>query len=285
MRYFPETRGVFTSQPVMLRLTLPLMLLSLLSCDLAHAGPKQSREAYSWSGPVKGTLWLRNLNGAVLVETSKGAQVEIKAEVRWRDSNPADAKIVRRDSAAGTTFCGLFPARKQHCGADGSYQHDGSKRNDLELHFRVKIPVGMKLDIMTTNGSVQVEAQTQTLLVRTSNGAIRARATGPAQISGTNGGVEITEVGSTLDVSTVNGAIAVDLGKRMPSGPIDLSTTNGGIRLSASSALNADVRASTVNGGIRVAGTRYRRSAKVRLGAGGPKLAANTVNGSIKIGQ
>ena len=262
-----------------------ILVLSLaLGCGAASAAPPSSRTAFRWTGPAGGTLRIRDLNGAVVVERAPaGAPVSVTAEVRWRRSDPAGIHIVRRQGAGGTTICALWPAAHHTCGADGTYQHSNVANNDLEVRFHVRVPDGTPLDLVTTNGAIKVAAPSPSLTARTQNGAIDARVTGRGRLRTGNGTVAMTGSSGDLAVSSTNGSITLALDRAPARGSIQLEATNGSIRVEAPAGLDADVDARTVNGALEVGGRRFRGQVRTRLGRGGLALEAHTVNGAVDI--
>lgn len=268
------------------RTSIPVLTLTLalLGCGMASAAPKSSRTAFRWSGPAGGTLRIRDLNGAVVVERAPaGAAVSVIAEVRWRRSNPAAIHIVRRQGAGGTTICALWPAAHQQCDADGTYRHSQVADNDLEVRFRILVPDGTPLDLVTTNGAIRVAAPSPSLTARTENGAIDARVTGRGRLRTGNGSVSVTGSSSDLAASSTNGSIKLALDRAPARGSMRLETTNGSIKVTAPAGLDADVDARTVNGVLEVGGRRFRGQVRTRLGRGGLALEAHTVNGAVHI--
>jgi hypothetical protein len=249
----------------------------------AHAGSKSRRQAFEWSGPVDGTLRLRDLSGAITVERTAGPAVKVTAEVRWRRSDPSAIQIVRRTGAGGTTFCALWPASDRRCEADGTYEHGRVDSNDLEVHFHVRVPEGTPLDLATTNGSVITRVPSRSLAATTVNGSIHAAVSGPARLRSTNGSVEVRGASGDLDVSTTNGSIDLDLDRPPSRGAISLSTTNGSIEVVGRQPLDADVDASALTGRLWIDGRRYRRHARARLGRGGLRVQAQTINGQVRV--
>lgn len=224
-----------------------LAILAALACR-AEAG---EREIYRWTGDLgpSQTLRVRDLNGAIRVERSAGAQAEVVVTARWRGAEPEGVRVVRAAGAAGTTFCALWPARGHTCEPDGRYGHDGSvDGKGVSLHFTVRVPAGTRLDLSTVNG-----------------------------------GIDIDSAGAGLEARTVNGAIRARLSRPPARGQVSLHTVNGAIRLDIAGAVDADLRAKTVNGTIHALGRRHQRRVHTQLGKGGLDLHLETTNGSIHI--
>jgi hypothetical protein len=227
----------------------------LLFATLGAGAPVAAAEpppgdGYQYRGVVAAGDWvrLRTLNGSITVETSRGSELEVIAQVRARRSDPAAVEIVRREGAGGVTFCALWPAQRRTCAADGDYRHGGLERNDLQVDFLVRVPARARVDLHTVNGTISLRGDAAAVIARTTNGPIE-----------------------------------LDLHRQIGAGGVRLETTNGPIRVRAERPVDADVEARAVNGRIQIGPHSYRRSARATVGAGGRPLVARTVNGAVHI--
>jgi DUF4097 and DUF4098 domain-containing protein YvlB len=167
---------------------------------------------------------------------------------------------------------------------DGPFRH-GSSGYHAAYDFTLRVPKDIRLDLRTVNRS-----------------KITVRGTsGDFAISNVNGGIEMNDVQGSGTVHTVNGPVKV-IFARNPAGPTSFKSVNGTLDVSFRPGLNADVKMKTLNGGLftdfpvselPIAGTQTEwrngkfvfrnRMAGVRIGAGGPELSFETLNGDVLI--
>jgi hypothetical protein len=241
-------------------------------------GAQQTDDSFKWSGAIEAgrTLYARNLNGGIKVESGTGATAEVRAIKKWKKGDPNDVKITSEKTSKGDiVVCAIWNGHNTRCDEDGYSSHgDDSwkKNNDVSVEFIIRLPKGVKLDASSVNGGIGVDGATAAVKATT-----------------VNGGIEASSLGGPVRASTVNGGIKVRAGV-MGDGPVEYSTVNGGITLELPATLNADVELSTVNGGvtsndfpITVQGRIDRKHLHGTIGKGGPTLKASTVNGSIEL--
>lgn len=143
--------------------------------------------------------------------------------------------------------------------------------NDVDVHFVVKVPAGVRFVARTVNGNVDADGIGGDVEAHTVNGGIRVAAMGVAR------------------AETVNGSIKASLGRGDGAEPLDFKTVNGSIAVDLPGDVNADVRAGTVNGEIEtdfpltVKGRLTSKHLSGTLGSGGRALSLETVNGSIRL--
>lgn len=257
------------------------LALAALTLPLILATPTQGhtqevdRDAFAYTGSVRtgSTVHIYNLNGAIEVERTSGSQVEVRAEKRWRRGNPDDVTIVQLEGNNGDlVVCALWnDAECRATGMSSRSKQRWNRDNDVSVRFTVRVPDGVHVRLSTVNGEVSVDRVSGDVEATTVNGSITAESTdGPVM------------------ASTVNGSIRASMGS---TGREDLSysTVNGSITLELPDRLDADVELGTVNGRvstdypITIQGTVSRKRLRGTLGDGGPRLKANTVNGSITL--
>ena len=242
--------------------------------DPDFGGDRRWVEAFRWSDRVAPgrQVWIRNTNGEVTVEPAPGETLLVVAEKSWRRSVPERVRVLAVPHAGGVTFCALWEARESRCEAGGEYQISGPKRNDVAVRFTVQLPRAVLVDASTVNGQVTVADASAPVVVHTVNGAIRAATSrGP------------------INATTVNGSIEATMGALAAEGDVELQTVNGSITAVLPPDVDAQLDASTVNGRIEtdypimVTGKVDPRHLSATLGAGGPRLALKTVNGSVRL--
>jgi hypothetical protein len=252
-----------------------LAVLTLPACSVGGSG-----DNFAWRGDVPAGQWLRirNTNGGVRVERASGSQVEVSATVRGRVRGRQVNFAVVRDGD-GTTVCAVR-RRGGECSADGySYGRTGwlrgllnLGRNGARVDFVVRLPEGVRMDASTVNG---------TLAIRGTSSDVRAETV--------NGRLELAATRGSMRAETVNGSIVARVGTA--SGDVHLETVNGSVAVIVPEAMGAQLDLETVNGKISsdlpltTGGRVDRRHVRATLGGGGPRIRAETVNGSVQIAR
>lgn len=239
-------------------------------------GPLRA-EDFHWQGVVAagGSVEIKGTNGGIDATGSLGSgPVEVTAVKKGRRSNPAGVEIKVVEHAGGVTICAVYPSRSasrpNEC-QPGEGGRLGAEDNDVDVHFTVKVPPGVRFVARTVNGSVDADGIGGDVDAHTVNGGIRVSAKGLAR------------------AETVNGSIRAILGRGDGTEALDFKTVNGSIAVDLPGNANADVRAATVNGDIEsdfpltVKGRLTSRRLSGTLGAGGRALNMETVNGSIRL--
>ncbi|HEV8305461.1 MAG TPA: DUF4097 family beta strand repeat-containing protein [Gemmatimonadales bacterium] len=237
-------------------------------------GPgREIGDQWEWRGAVKPAqqVWIRNTNGPVEVLPGTGDMLEVIGEKSWRNSDPGGVHMMAVPSARGVTICAVWAAHETRCGDGGDYHMEGVRKNDLAVRFTVKLPRGVRVDASTVNGLVAIQNASASVVANTVNGPVRIHTSaGPVEAGSVNGSVEAT------------------LGAVM-SGDVQLATVNGAVTVVLPAKLNAVLDAATINGRVdtdfplQVTGKVSPRHVRGTIGAGGPALKLNTVNGSIAI--
>jgi len=263
-----------------LRLTAALAALATVVAT-AGAQDRSSDDSFKYTGGIAAgrTVFVRNLNGAIRVESSSGSEVEVRAEKRWRRGDPKDVRITAAKTSGGDILvCAIWEGRNTRCDEDGYSSHgndrwsDRDHDNDVSVEFTIRLPKGVRMDASSVNGGLSIEGATAQVKARTVNGSIEAASTsGPVSAKTVNGGIRVTA-----------GAIG--------DGPVEYETVNGSITLDLPASLNADIELRTVNGSvtsedfpITVQGRFDRRRISGKIGKGGPEMRVATVNGSIRL--
>lgn len=233
---------------------------------------------FSWRGTLAAgkTLEIRGVNGQIDAEPASGNSVEVTAVKReHRRGDAEDVKIEVVESTEGVTICAVYPTSRRareenHCGAGRDY-HMNTQDNDVEVHFTVKVPRGVRFEAGTVNGDIRATGLTA-----------------DASLHTVNGGIDVTTSG-VVEAATVNGSIEARIGRADWTGRLEFNTVNGGITLTAPASLSTDVEASTVNGAvdsdfpITIQGRMERRRLRGTIGSGGRSLELRTVNGEIEL--
>jgi len=260
-----------------------LLASALAAPTVAIAQDQRSDRDFRWDGPIASARWayVRNLNGSVRIERASGARLEVTAVKRWRRGNPEDVRVevTRVGSGEGDVLvCALWREITEDCDERGYRTRDRRRSrwdrdndDDVSLEITVRVPEGVKVDVSSINGGLEISGATSEVEAHTVNGGIDARSSG-----------------GPINASTVNGDIDVRMGT-IGTANLDFSTTNGSIEVTVPDGLNADITMRTVNGSVgsdfpmTVNGRISPRRIAATIGRGGMRLDLSTVNGSIDL--
>ncbi len=261
-----------------LRLIAACAAVAILA-PMVGAQDSQRDDSFKWSSGIDAgrTVFVRNLNGGIHMESATGATAEVRAEKRWRRGDPKDVKVTAEKTARGDILvCVIYVNRNTRCDEEGydvrGGDRDWGNRNDVSVEVTVFLPKGVKTDASTVNGALTIAGASADVKVRT-----------------VNGGIDAASTSGPVSAKSVNGSIRVRAGT-VGAGPVEYETVNGSITLELPAALNANVELSTVNGSvtsddfpITVVGRIDRRHLRGTIGKGGPDMKVSTVNGSIRL--
>lgn len=209
---------------------------TLLIFTLAAAAVCAQTETRTFRGVQE--FILENVNGPVEVTGIEGDAVEMQSDrVSRGGEDDAEVKLIVQESGSRVKVYVDYP---QH--------HWGHRRgSDVKYTFRLKVPVGTKLQARTVNG-----------------GIVAKYSRNPSQA------VELETINGSVDATFVPGLAA----------EVTCKTMNGGVytdyEVSPAPPRVTVEKTSTM--------TRYRRDGDAfRIGTGGPVLDLRTLNGNIFI--
>jgi hypothetical protein len=240
--------------------------------EAARNAPAGPQERFQWSGAAAegGQVEVLGVNGSITAEGYDGSEVVVEAVKSGRRQAPETVRVDVVEHSGGVTVCAVYPGEGNVCAPGGGKMN--VKNNDVRVDFVIRVPASMDFVGKTVNGSVRGEALPGDARANTVNGDISVHAAG------------------WVAAQTVNGGIDVIMGSA-PEGDLELSTVNGDIALELPSAFDADIDARWLNGGIDsefqvdLQGRPRARRATATLGAGGPDLDIETVNGTIRLSR
>jgi DUF4097 and DUF4098 domain-containing protein YvlB len=253
---------------------------------------KETRETFSRTLSAAKTLDVDNINGFIEVEGDSGNNVRIEGQkiIRALDQTELDrAKrevtldVNEKDGVLQLYVNGPFRQHSQPGDYHGFHLHSD---HEYEVTYNLTIHVPRQME----------------LALRTVNGAIRTSDTiGRFDIHDVNGGITMTRASGSGAVRTVNGAVNVSF-RENPKGNTRFQSVNGRLAVTFQPNLTADIHYQTLNGGVftdfeatPLASTaraetrdgrliiRRKQDGNVRIGAGGPQLDFETVNGAVEI--
>ena len=242
-------------------------------------------------------LEVRSFNGRVRVDVGEPGTIRVNAKLKNHLGVEYSAvqeddliKVVARSrQRSGGFLSNLFG---HHSGAN----------------IHVTVPAATGVDLITSNGPVELRDTERGGVIQTSNGPITVeRLKGNLSGQTSNGPITVNTIHGSADLTTSNGRVIIDdghgrfdvtasngpigfWGSMEPGGRNRLSTSNGSINMMLDGEPSLKVQASTVNGRLRcelpgfVASVDTNREMEGTVGKGEAELAVKTVNGAITIG-
>ena len=259
-----------------MRLLSGLLLIATAALP-AVAQQRQTGDNFSWSGVIPAGRWIRvqNLNGDITVGAATGDKVEVTGAKHWRRGDPADVHFITEKGGPGdqdVTICAVWGDRDS-CNDRGRHNDRGLRNNDVSVEFHVLVPKGVKVDVGSVNGGVDVDGASAEVHASTVNGEVQV---------GTSGG--------PVNASTVNGNVRARMGLVSSDADMDFTTVNGSVIVEFTGDFGGDVELSTVNGSLNtnfemtVSGRLDPTHLRAHLGKpGGPRIRLSTVNGSVEL--
>ncbi|MEN6306729.1 MAG: DUF4097 family beta strand repeat-containing protein [Anaerohalosphaeraceae bacterium] len=167
---------------------------------------------------------------------------------------------------------------------------DSELAKHISVSFDITMPNQNKLNLITSNGNIQVIAVSQKIDLGTSNGNITLTDTaGPVNARTSNGTIRCMNTQNDIHAHSSNGDIEITFDKTAAASIIDLETSNGSITLTPGENFSAKIDASTSNGKvtsdrpITVQGELSKASIRGTIGDGQGDCRLHTSNGSIRI--
>jgi hypothetical protein len=281
-------------------LTITACALVATISDTIHAASRnwntEAREPFHYDFPNDKGIDVDNVNGAIQVIGDGGKTIRVEGEriVRADDQdavnrakNEVKLDVNEKDGVAQFYVNGPFRANNNHASDDhGFHFHYDDHRYEVTYNFTIHVPHETALELRTVNGEIKT-----------------ADTRGKFDIHGVNGSVNMTGVAGSGTLHTVNGRTSVAFSEP-PKAPSSFQTVNGAIDAAFPPNLAADIHLKTLNGaaytdfestaalpataeaGERKNGRfvfRSNHTSNLRIGAGGPELSFETVNGNISI--
>jgi len=140
-------------------------------------------------------------------------------------------------------------------------------------------------DLRTSGGSISLKNIEGTLSARTSGGSIRADGlTGNSELRTSGGSIHIENSGGAISAHTSGGSIRAHMLEF--SNDLDFNTSGGSIRVQVPETehFDLDLRGSRVEMTLRnFTGDTERNRISGKIGDGGPKIAARTSGGTVRV--
>ena len=231
---------------------------------------------FHWQGSLKAgqTLEVINTNGEIGANRASGDAARVGG-IRRGGNESLFVEVV--EYTDGVTICAVYAKDKApgHCHHGGVSSESGKwslwHGDRAKINFDVQVPRGVRLNAMTTNGSVHCVNLDSVVEATT-----------------TNGNVEVS-TSEWASARTTNGGVRVSMGSAKWSGELELGTTNGSVDVTLPASAEFQVHAATTNGGIQtdfpvtVQGRFGPKSISGTVGGGGRELNVKTTNGGIEL--
>jgi DUF4097 and DUF4098 domain-containing protein YvlB len=190
------------------------------------------------------TLDVDTSNGSVSVRGVAGIQsASVRVTLRSRGQTLEEAedrlsRIVYHAESSGGRISLRYSSSEQ----------DGDVKRHSGVDFDVTVPIEARVQVDTSNGTIDIEGIEGTILLDTSNGAIDVYdATGSLVADTSNGRIDVVSFTGDLRLDTSNGDIRID----DFAGAVDAETSNGSIDYSGTPTSGGN-RLHTSNGSITV---------------------------------
>jgi hypothetical protein len=242
-----------------------------------------------------------DVDGTVEVTGDGGNTIRVEGEKIIRAANSEELERAKRevkldvnekDGIAQLYVNGPFRGNRDSSDLHGFHNHSDDSHSDnhryeVEYNFRIHVPRETELRLRTVNGEVRTD-----------------QTSGRFDLHSVNGALTMTAAAGSGSAKTVNGRMTLSF-HETPRAASDFQTANGAIEATFPRNLSADLRLKTLNGEVftdfartalpQQAGTAARRNGMfiyksngltgARIGAGGPELKFETLNGAIRIGK
>jgi hypothetical protein len=259
----------------------PLASLALAAPPVAASpAPVTVSEVASFhcTSPIAASRAVRldAFNGGITVAQSADGKLDVRAIAV--DGDASRVRVITREEAGGVAVCVLFADESPEQCRVGSVDRTSSGRghqNGPTIDLVARVPAGVSL------------------IAGTLNGAIHARGvSGDVHATTLNGDVEVSG-GNVVEATTLNGNVTATFGKApAATARVAVTTNNGNVKVSLPVGIDADIDASTIHGEITTSfpmaiettpGGFGPKSGRARLGNGGAKIRAESINGNVEL--
>jgi len=251
------------------------------------------RNTFPLTGSGKKSLEVDNIFGSIEVVGTSGDQVQMVVTETFhaesKDRLERAKKEVSLDVTNENNVLRLYVNGPFRCQCNnngwGEREHPGYM---VKMDFKLEVPINMDVTLSTVNdGNVKV-----------------SNVAGDYRVRNVNGSIDITDAAGSGAVKTINGHVHVSF-RQNPKENSEFSSLNGDVVLNFAQNLSADFRFKNMNGGVytdyeltalpqrqtegeRKEGRFVYRSDRFtggRVGAGGPEIRVENLNGAIRILQ
>lgn len=249
-------------------MTLRELRLPLLACAAVVAVvalQAKVTETFKQTYPLAadGVIQLDNVNGSIKIVAWDKAEVSLEAERSGKTDD--DLKRITLEIDPQPAKLTIKTKYEKKDSPWGDFPRGG-------VDYVLMVPANARLQkIGSVNSNITVTGVKGEMTLKTVNGRIKAE--------------DIAAVGK---FETVNGGINVKYGALPATGKIELESVNGSTTLVVPKDAEFDLKAGNVNGGVSCSlpitlSKSGRHSLRGRVGAGGPEVELESVNGSLSV--
>jgi len=244
--------------------TLSVTVSVLLAASVAAAGDYTEIFDQTYEVAHGAAVGLDNINGDVTITVWDRPEVRVQAVKSASSPERLEGLKIEVDARQRGVFIDTrYP--------DSRRLHPVDRHGHSEVEYTLTVPRSVVIDgVDLVNGDLVIDGVEGEIDADTVNGSVVVR-----------GGM------GEIELETVNGRIEVDLAPAA-AGDVSLESVNGTVEVFVAEA--AEIRAETVNGsirndfGIEIRKGRYVGSSMAgAVGAGGPTIEIETVNGGIRV--
>jgi len=255
----------------------------------------EDREAIHHTFSKDTSLDVDNVNGSITVVGDGGNTIRVEGEKIVRAADQAEVQRAKREVVLDVNekngIAQLYvngPFRDNnggHSSEDHGFHEPRDRHYQVTFNFTIHVPRATGLRLHTVNGEVKAE-----------------ETSGKFDVKDVNGGITLTNIAGSGTADTVNGPAVVKF-RENPKSDSSFKTLNGKLEVSFQPSLAADLRLKTLNGKaytdfeVTAQATpaepgesrngkfvyKSNRFTSMRVGAGGPELKFETLNGDIHI--
>ncbi len=240
-------------------------------------------------------LVVHNPGGGVRIEASGRPEVEFEARLSSRTSE----RLMRAEPYAERRADGTLEV--------GVRWPEGGRRSHESAELTVRLPdaglvrvrtangsiavqgVGTEVDLVGSNGGIQVRDVPGQVRARTSNGSIEVAGGERLDLESSNGRVRAIGARGPVDARSSNGPVEIELDPSN-AGPVQANTSNGPVLLVVGPAFEGRLDLGTNNGRLNLEGATSARleslartRAELSFGSGRSPSRLRTSNGNVTL--
>ena len=167
---------------------MPFLLLAVAAATIPNS---LQRGDFHWSGGLRSgkTIEIIGVNGDIDATGTSSGNVDVSATKRARRSDPDDVEIKVVEHEDGVTICAVYPTprgeRDNEC-RPGGKGHMNTRNNDVNVHFTVRVPAGVRFVGRTVNGGIEADRLDADADAYAVNGSIRLETHGAGSATTVN---------------------------------------------------------------------------------------------------
>jgi len=235
-------------------------------------------DAWSWHKKLAPgqQITIRNINGPVEVHAADGPETVVETEKSWLGTDSAAVQVIASDGSNGVTICAVMNgSRGGECGEHQWRSNDRHGSPRVAVRFTVHVPSGVKIDVQTALGDVNVDGGTADLKAHAGTGDIN-----------------VSSMAWPVDLLSGTGDISATLGAP-GKGDATVKSGVGDVSVTLPARVNLSINAHTGVGdlsddfGLPVSEAQYGPSKSLTgtLGSGGGILSLTAGTGDISLNK